>query len=70
MTPEKMLMELTYPNEEYLWFLNSPDSRNTLLALLDAEFPIISQFHEPIIEEVYNWLYMIHDDFINRGRRK
>jgi hypothetical protein len=70
MTPEQMLKELSYPNEEYLWFLNSPDSRNILIALLDEEFPLISQFHEPIIDEVYHWLYMIHDDFISRGKSK
>ena len=70
MSPEEMLKELRYPNEEYLWFLNSIDSRSILLALLDEEFPLISQFHQAIVEEVYHWLYMIHDDFIRNGENK
>lgn len=61
---ERLLRELSYPNEEFLTFLNTPDNRTLLFALLDADFPWLLRATEPIIDEVYHWIYLVHDDFI------
>ena len=64
MTWDEMLKELRYPNEEFLWYLNSPESKSLLLTLIQTEFPLLFGIKDELASEIYNWLYLVHDNFI------
>jgi hypothetical protein len=64
MSLENALNEIRYPNDDFLWYLNNPASKALFYSLLDSEFPQIQAHHEPILMEVYNWLHLVHDEFV------